>query len=151
MRLRYGLLGHDGRASPALGVDGSAAVEALVAVLSMLLALGQRAKAGARRRAGAGARWRWRHGDASHGKGDLWHGQIFGAGAGEATVACGNGGARVGMAELGSRAVLAVARAQDGDDGVIRIRSGMRTTLYGVPREIEMETEIRVLMPHEIY
>jgi len=116
VRLRYGLLGHDGRASPALGVDGSAAVEALVAVLSMLLALGQRAKAGARRRAGAGARWRWRHSDASHDEGDLRRGQIFGASAGEAGVACGNGGAgrwlgsvgrsgaRAGVVELGSMA-----------------------------------------------
>ena len=44
-----------------------------------------------------------------------------------------------------------MARARDGDDGTIRIRSGTRATLYGVPREIEIETEIRDLMPHEIY
>ena len=40
VRLRYRLLGHNGRALPVLGMDGSAAVEALVAVLLMLPALG---------------------------------------------------------------------------------------------------------------
>ena len=56
-----------------------------------------------------------------------------------------------GGMDLGSMAALAVARARDGDDGTIRIRSGTRAMLYDVPREIEMELEIRVLMPHEIY
>ena len=46
----------------------------------------------------------------------------------------GRSGARAGAADLGSTAALAAARAWDGDDDVIMIRLGTRTTIYGVPR-----------------